>query len=123
MNQVRLAAALLAGFTLLVVLLFSADPKVGFDVLACCSCAVLCLAPFLLFKPRSAAARDRIVAACAVYTCALGLALACAVVAIAPPAALSALTTLTIAGAALTAWSGKMRRKRSRSAWANYFDN
>lgn len=123
MSQVRFAAALLIGFTMLVALLFSADPNIGFDVVVCCCCAILSLVPFVPFKPRSIVARSRIVAACAAYTCALGLALACAVLASAPAAALSTLTTLTIAGIALTAWSGKMRRLRSRSTWANYFDN
>jgi len=123
MYQVRLAAALLTGFTVLVVLLFNADPGVGIDVLACCTFAALSLVPFVPSKPSSSVSRNRIIAACAVYSCAVSLALVCAILAYAPPAVLSALSTLLIAGVALTAWSRKACRTRSRSAWANYFDN
>ena len=123
MRQVRLAAALLAILTVLVTTLFWFIPEVSLNAIVSGEIAAGILLIVAPFEAVDRAARERVIAACITYVAAIIVSLYFALQAPTDQAPIGALGMLATAGSALVAWSIKIRHRRSRSVWANYFDN
>lgn len=122
MRRLRLVAAAVSLFTIIVAWLFALDPTIGRPVVITLAVAALCLVGIVPFDAMDPPARKRVVAACCVFVLAVGGALASVVSAESGTAPVGSLLVLMVIGLSLVLWSFRIRNRRRRPGWTTYYD-
>lgn len=122
MRKLRVVAAALAILTALVDWLFALDPSVHGSVVLSAAIAAACLAAFTPFEALDPPARKLGALACTAFLLAISCALALALGTGTPKAPVAVLACLTVIGVVMAVWSFRIRNRRRRPDWHNYYD-
>ena len=122
MRRLRVMAAALAILTALTAWLIALDPSVQGSVIVSAAIAAACLAAPTPFEALDPPARKLVALACAAFLVAIGGALALAVRTGSQNGSLAVLAVLTASGVVMAVWSFRIRNRRRRASWQNYYD-